>query len=66
MNLNNIEIRPRMTDNEIREMVAEHPSNGEYATDVCRECGNFYSNLDGNALTAKIHEECKKCCGISM
>ena len=51
-----------ITDEQLREAVATDPRNGEYATDICRKCGNFKANITGDVKAAVFHDGCPFCC----
>jgi len=50
-----------ITDEQLREAVTTNPRNGEYATDICRKCGNFRASSTGNVKTATFHDGCPDC-----
>ena len=44
------------TDENLREAAHKNKFSGEYTTKICRNCGMFWANPDGNYKTAKIIE----------
>ncbi len=53
--------RSRISDNQLRDVIAKHPSNGSYATEICRKCESFKADSNGSVKTAKIVNACKYC-----
>lgn len=49
-----------MSDTELKAAVKDL-FNGEYAKIICRGCGLYLTNEDGNHTTAKIVSKCKSC-----
>jgi hypothetical protein len=49
-----------MTDQEIRETARKSP-NGEYATEICKGCGSYKVDPEGNLTKAKIVGTCREC-----
>lgn len=56
-----LEIKPGMSDTELRELAADEPLNGEYTSEICKSCGSFWQEETGNVKTAKILSQCKNC-----
>lgn len=48
------------TDDEIRSAV-KPMMNGGYCTKICKKCGNYYTDPDGNTNTAEIIQQCISC-----
>lgn len=61
MSLCKLSIPPNATDQEIREIAKQYNFNGEYATTICKHCGMFWADENGNTNTAKIIPHCKEC-----
>ena len=49
------------TDQELRERISKNPSNGSYATKICRGCGAFWYAQDGRVEDAIIVDKCGEC-----
>ena len=56
-----LDISPDMTVSEIREVARKNKNNGSYATHICRKCGMYWVDEDGDCETAIIQDGCKKC-----
>lgn len=52
--------RKNMTDDELKAWVRPQ-GNGAYTTQICRYCGSYYFDYDGDIDTAEIVDICKKC-----
>lgn len=50
-----------ITDEQLKETIRTDPRNGEYATDICRKCGNFRTLPTGNVQMATFHDGCPSC-----
>ena len=60
-----IEKLKTMTDAEIREWLSNSTmTNAGYTTKVCRTCGSWNMDENGNAKTAEIVEVCRTCIKI--
>jgi len=55
-----IKIYGTETDEEILSIVGKLP-NGSYCTKVCRGCGMFFCNENGDIRTAKVVDVCRRC-----
>ena len=52
----------RLTDAQLREAVWNHGhGNCYYAVAICRKCGRFWTQPDGDARTAEIQKQCREC-----
>lgn len=49
------------TEQELRNWVKKDDFNGKLATTICKNCGCFSVNAQGNTDTAKIFESCQGC-----
>lgn len=49
-----------LPDDQLRQSIVVL-SNGKYATMICRGCGIYHVDPDGNYKTAKIVSTCKAC-----
>ncbi len=61
MEMCQVAVTAGMDDEMLRVTVEAHPVNGSYAVKICRKCGRFRFDEEGNAKTAKIVGECKGC-----
>lgn len=50
-----------MTDTELREKTKSNSANGAYAVWICRYCGHFGTDPEGNVLTAELRNVCGHC-----
>jgi len=55
-----------MTDDDIRTWLMKNAAqnNYSYVTKVCRKCGSFYMDENGDSRTAKIVDVCRHCIEI--
>lgn len=58
-----LEFNPESTDSEIRQIASQAP-NGEYTYKICRNCGRYWSNVEGSWKTAEILKVCRGCIEI--
>ena len=55
-----VPISKGITDDQLREKIQSAP-NGEYACQICRGCGSFFTKQDAHWTTAKIVDQCSFC-----
>jgi hypothetical protein len=56
-----LDIPENASDETIKQIAKKNRFNGAYATTICRKCGMFISNPNGNCEKAKIVDSCKFC-----
>jgi len=56
-----INVNKGITDDEIRLALSNHKFNGEYATQICKNCGSFAATENGDWKTAIILDKCDQC-----
>ncbi len=61
MYLTKLNITPNMSDEQLRQVAHDEGFNGEYVSKICRKCGMYWANEDGDWRFAKIVDSCKEC-----
>jgi len=56
----NVDLDISMPDHEVRDRTKQMP-NGDYATKICKKCGSYWQQPDGDWKTAEIVTICKEC-----